>query len=68
LDITLDEVPTGESFDFMLVPSREETNGGADTGEAEKKPETKGMVVYCIDISGSMKETVRLPDIQCKRT
>jgi len=54
----------------MLVPPREETNDGAEKEEAapEKKPEPKGMVVYCIDISGSMNTTVRLPDIQCKIT
>jgi len=67
LDITPDEIPSGESFDFMLVPPREETNDGAEEDANENTPETKGMVVYCIDISRSMGSVVRLPEIQCKR-
>jgi len=71
LDISPEEVPTGDSFDFVLIPARKEE----DTKEAaegdtekeltpEKKEESKGMVVYCIDISGSMNCNVKLPDLQ----
>ncbi|XP_052769776.1 circularly permutated Ras protein 1-like isoform X2 [Mya arenaria] len=71
LDISPDEVPRGESFDFVLVPAREEGDSPAEeaaTGETnpEKKAESKGMVVYCMDISGSMSCMVRLPELQAQ--
>lgn len=73
LDTTPEEVPKGESFDFVLVPAKEtkeevveeaeETAKGEATSEKE---ESKGIVVYCMDISGSMDTTVRLPDLQAE--
>ena len=65
-----EEIPTGESFDFVLVPAKPESEAAesedAKTGETtpEKKEESKGMVVYCMDISGSMACTLRLPELQ----
>ena len=41
MDITPDEIPSGESFDFMLVPPLEETNGGVEEDTNENKPEQK---------------------------
>ena len=66
LDITPEEVPQGESFDFVLVPARPEgENAEQATEEAvPEKKESKGMVVYCMDISGSMGCLVRLPELQ----
>ena len=68
LDISPEEVPQGESFDFVLIPARPEAdseNAEQATGEAiPEKKESKGMVVYCMDISGSMGCTVRLPELQ----
>lgn len=69
LDITPEEIPQGESFDFVLVPARpqaeaenaEQTAAGETTPE---KKESKGMIVYCMDISGSMNCTVRMPELQ----
>ncbi|XP_053394854.1 circularly permutated Ras protein 1-like isoform X4 [Mercenaria mercenaria] len=72
LDITPEEIPKGDSFDFVLTPARQETEEGeaegATKGETtpEKKEESKGMVVYCMDISGSMSCTVRLPELQAQ--
>ena len=70
LDSTSEKVPQGDSFDFVLVPVRPE----ADTENAEQeasieeavpvKKESKGMVVYCMDISSSMGMTVNLPQLQ----
>ena len=69
LDITPEEVPQGESFDFVLVPARPEAESEnaeqVATGETTpEKKESKGMVVYCMDISGSMGCTVRMPELQ----
>ncbi|XP_053377820.1 circularly permutated Ras protein 1-like isoform X2 [Mercenaria mercenaria] len=72
LDITPEEIPKGDSFDFVLTPARQETEEeeaeGATKEETtpEKKEESKGMVVYCMDISGSMSSTVRLPELQAQ--
>ncbi|XP_052769779.1 circularly permutated Ras protein 1-like [Mya arenaria] len=71
LDISPDEVPRGESFDFVLVAARKDGEAPAEevaTGETtpEKKEESKGMVVYCMDISGSMSSMVRLPELQAQ--
>jgi Mg-chelatase subunit ChlD len=54
----------------VLTPARQESEEagaeGAAEGETtpEKKEESKGMVVYCMDISGSMASNVRLPELQ----
>ncbi|XP_060554043.1 circularly permutated Ras protein 1-like [Ruditapes philippinarum] len=72
LDITPEEVPKGDSFDFVLTPARQESEEaeaeGAMEGETtpEKKEESKGMVVYCMDISGSMASSVRLSELQAQ--
>lgn len=70
LDISPEEVPKGDSFDFVLIPARTEEATEAAEGETkpeltvEKKEESKGTVVYCIDISGSMSCVVHLPELQ----
>ena len=70
LDITPEEVPQGDSFDFVLVPARPETDAENTEQEASvdqavpKKKESKGMIVYCMDVSSSMGMTVTLPELQ----
>ena len=69
LDITPEEVPQGESFDFVLVPARPEAEAenSEQTAQGETTPEnkeSKGMIVYCMDISGSMSCEVRMPELQ----
>ena len=54
LDISDEELPKEANVDYMLEPAN------AATAEAE----TKGMLLYCIDISGSMSSTVRTPNLQ----
>ena len=65
-----EEIPQGDSFDFVLVPAQPE----ADTENVEQeasveeavpvKKENKGMVVYCMDVSISMEMIVNLPQLQ----
>ena len=69
LDITPEEVPQGDSFDFVLVPARPEIDAESMEQEASgeatpEKKENKGMVVYCMDVSSSMGMHVRLPQLQ----
>lgn len=65
-------MPKGDSFDFVLIPAQPEntTQEGEEAAKGEttpeKKAESKGMVVYCMDISGSMSCMVRLPELQGK--
>ncbi|KAL4238999.1 hypothetical protein ACF0H5_003703 [Mactra antiquata] len=72
IDMSPEEIPKGDSFDFVLTPAREETDEQVEEGASkdettpEKKEESKGMVVYCMDISGSMSCNVRLPELQAQ--
>ncbi|KAH3859158.1 circularly permutated Ras protein 1-like [Dreissena polymorpha] len=70
LDISPEEIPKGDSFDFVLSPARVEVEGGEEGAKGEttpeKKEESKGMVVYCMDISGSMSAVVQLPTLQAE--
>ena len=51
LDITPEEVPQGDSFDFVLVPARPEADAETTEQEASvkeavpEKKESKGMIV-----------------------
>ncbi|KAL3873143.1 hypothetical protein ACJMK2_036297 [Sinanodonta woodiana] len=68
LDITPEEVPKGESFDFVLVPAQSESEQCKAEGEVTKEKiwNKGGILVYCMDISGSMSATVSLPQIQAE--
>ena len=65
-----EEVPQGDSFDFVLVPARPdaETENTEQEASVEKavpvKKESKGVVVYCMDVSISMEMIVNLPQLQ----
>ncbi|XP_005100963.1 circularly permutated Ras protein 1 isoform X2 [Aplysia californica] len=67
LDISDDEIPKGEQFDFMLSPptkpKEEEKEEAASATPVEKKT-TPGVVVYCMDISSSMQALCALPQSQ----
>ena len=68
-----DEIPKGDSFDFVLIPAEdhmepieEEDTEGATKGASNvvKEDENNGIIVYCMDVSASMSMEVSLPDIQ----
>lgn len=57
LSLTEGEIPEGCSFDFMLAPALKENT----TKELES---SDGIVVFCIDISGSMDTNAQIPKFQ----
>ena len=70
IDMSPEEIPQGDSFDFVLISAQQESNDTDETVDAEKgetslkKKESKGVVVYCMDISGSMDCMINLPQLQ----
>lgn len=52
------EVPEGSTGEYMLSPALEQ---GVETQSSA------GLLVYCIDISGSMSVSSKLPDLQGKQ-
>ena len=65
-DMSKEEVPTQEMTDFALTPPSEAPDGeeNASKGEKSEKGPSKGYLVYCLDISGSMSCTNQLPELQ----
>ncbi|KAL4239000.1 hypothetical protein ACF0H5_003704 [Mactra antiquata] len=72
INMSPEDIPKGDSFDFVLIPAREESDKQVEEGASKdetihvKKEESKGMVVYCMDISISMDCVVGLPDLQAQ--
>ncbi len=55
LDLAEEEIPKDSTVDYILAPP--------DPQLGEKQ--AKGMLLYCIDVSGSMGSTVHMPELQC---
>ncbi len=55
LDLADEEIPQQSTVDYILAPP--------DPQLGEKQ--AKGMLLYCIDVSGSMGSTVHMPQLQC---
>ncbi|GFR80858.1 type A von Willebrand factor domain-containing protein [Elysia marginata] len=65
LNISADEIPKGDSIDFMLAPATK-TISQDEAAEAETpdKKSTPGTIVYCMDISSSMTALCHIPQSQ----
>ena len=61
MSIDKSEIPKSHKADYLLEPAMEKE------GQEEEEVD-KGMLVYCVDISGSMGTTFTGPDIQGKMT
>jgi hypothetical protein len=65
LNVSQEEIPKGDSFDFVLIPAEESIENEEKEENAPKtEDEDKGITVYCMDISGSMSRSLVLPGIQ----
>ncbi|XP_046381349.2 circularly permutated Ras protein 1-like [Haliotis rufescens] len=60
LDVTLEEIPRELMFDYMLSPATEKEEEAAEVVQKI----TPGIIVYCIDVSGSMDSKVDVPELQ----
>ncbi|KAK3093559.1 hypothetical protein FSP39_017307 [Pinctada imbricata] len=70
-DMNKEEVPSGEMTDFAMSPPSEAAEGdstGKENGadEGKKVGPSKGYLVYCLDISGSMSCSNKLPELQSR--
>ncbi|XP_071081331.1 circularly permutated Ras protein 1-like [Haliotis cracherodii] len=60
LDVTSEEIPRELMFDYMLSPATEKEE---EAPEVVQKV-TPGIIVYCMDISGSMDAKADVPELQ----
>ena len=64
IDMTQEEIPKDDRFDYMLSPPRSTVDDASDAEKPaalEKKP---GIIIYCMDISGSMTCQVQGSEMQ----
>ena len=62
--MTQEEIPKDDRFDYMLSPPRSTVDDASDAEKPaalEKKP---GIIIYCMDISGSMNCQVQGSEMQ----
>lgn len=62
-----EEIPTDPIIDYIMsAPAPVDPDAGQQTeaAESEKLHMSKGYTIYCIDISGSMNYTAKLPELQ----
>lgn len=64
--VEAEEIPHGDSFDFMLepAPQPEAEAAEAEAGKDPKKKATSGITIYCVDISSSMGMCCDMPEFQ----
>ncbi|XP_070561239.1 circularly permutated Ras protein 1-like [Ptychodera flava] len=63
IDIQKEEIPKTEQVDFVLAPAV-----AVESDQTEAPVTSQGVVVYCMDVSGSMGTTTKIPDLQAHWT
>ncbi|XP_030854579.1 circularly permutated Ras protein 1 isoform X1 [Strongylocentrotus purpuratus] len=64
LEMVDEEVPKENSVDYLLAAAPEKAAEGEKKDETIKPSSTPGLVLYCVDMSGSMAERTQLPELQ----
>ncbi|XP_054758753.2 circularly permutated Ras protein 1-like isoform X1 [Lytechinus pictus] len=64
LDIVDEEVPKESSVDYLLAAAPEKVAEGEEKDKDGKPSSHPGLVLYCVDMSGSMAERTQLPELQ----
>ncbi len=64
LEVTAEEIPKESMFDYMLSPATVEEEEKKEDKEEVVQKVTPGIIVYCIDISGSMDSKADVPELQ----
>ena len=71
MDLAKEEIPTKDTYDYVLsvpdkVEEQEETTAeGGEKVEIKKGP-SKGYQIYCLDVSGSMDQSTEMSRVTCK--
>ena len=71
MDLDKEEIPTKDTYDYVLfapdkVEEQEETTAeGGEKVEIKKGP-SKGHLVYCLDVSESMDTETEMSRVTCK--
>ena len=71
MDLAKEEIPTKDTYDYVLfvpdkVEEQEETTAeGGEKVEIKKGP-SKGYLIYCLDVSGSMNAQTEMSRVSCK--
>ncbi|XP_070561238.1 circularly permutated Ras protein 1-like isoform X2 [Ptychodera flava] len=63
IDIQKEEIPKTDQVDFVLAPPV-----AVESDQTEAPMTSQGIVVYCMDVSGSMDTTIKVPDLQAHWT
>lgn len=69
VELTADAVPEGEVADYLLEPAEvpKVKEAGPDNEKAEKKAEHRStLVIFAVDVSGSMSSTTEVPALQAE--
>ena len=65
LDVTPEAVASGTLVDYLLAPADvKEDKAGASEKAASKTGHGSGLVIFAIDVSGSMAATTEVPALQ----
>ncbi|XP_046580582.1 circularly permutated Ras protein 1-like [Haliotis rubra] len=64
LEVTAEEIPKELMFDYMLSPATEKEEKEKEGKEEVVQKVTPGIIVYCMDISGSMDSKAAVPELQ----
>ncbi|XP_078665368.1 circularly permutated Ras protein 1-like [Branchiostoma floridae x Branchiostoma belcheri] len=59
------DIPAEGTVEYLLAPA-DIPPGGADGDGAGVSPESRGVVVLCVDVSGSMGVTTKVPQLQAE--
>lgn len=68
MGLAKEEIPTKETYDYVLfVPDKiEEEEATGEEAEAKPKGPSKGYQIYCMDVSGSMDQSTEMSRVTCE--
>ena len=72
MGVSPEGIPKAGMCDYLLEPAEKQEEpekpdnekGGEAAGKAGKKTGRSGLVIFAVDISGSMSSTTTVPDLQ----
>ncbi|XP_041351895.1 circularly permutated Ras protein 1-like [Gigantopelta aegis] len=64
IDMSQEEIPKDDRFDYMLSPPDERTEESGDAEKPAKLEKKPGIIIYCMDVSGSMQMQFQVSEMQ----